>query len=168
MVNIITYKTGKQEPEYLENLSGFVETILGDFDKRDYDLNLVLCDNDFIQILNQKYRGKDGPTDVLSFSQIEGEENSEIEEDDLFDQLDDADIENLEQQPLGDVIISLDKVHAQSLEFEVTEEEELARLAIHGTLHLLGFDHEKSKDDEKVMFEKQDAYLESFLRKLAH
>lgn len=168
MVNIVNYKDSAMKHEFLGNLSEFLEFILKDFEKKEYDVNLVLCDNDFIQTLNQKYRGKDSPTDVLSFSQIEGEEHSEIDEDELFDQLEDSEIEALEDKPLGDIIISMDKVHSQSLEYQVTEEEELARLSIHGILHLLGFDHEKSPKDEEIMFHEQDKYLEHFIRKYAH
>jgi probable rRNA maturation factor len=162
MIHIINYKEGYQKHNFLENITEYVEEILREFHKSHFDLNIVLCGNSFIQSLNRKYRGKDYATDVLSFSQAQdGEEE-------FFDLLEDLERDEEDDQPLGDIIVSIDKVIEQAKEFQVTEEEELARLILHGVLHLLGFDHEKSKEEEKQMFEKEDFYITGFFKKYAH
>ncbi len=84
------------------------------------DIELILCDNKKIRALNKQYRGIDKATDVLSFP-LEA---------------------ILPNMPLGSIVISLDYVHKGAKEFGHTPQEELALLFIHGTLHLLGFDHE--------------------------
>jgi rRNA maturation RNase YbeY len=86
-------------------------------------LSLLFVGDEEIQVLNCEYRGKDKPTDVLSFSQVEGA--------------------GLVHPSLGDIVISLDTTRAQARRFGVTLDAELLRLLIHGILHLLGYDHEK-------------------------
>jgi len=86
----------------------------------DREVELILCDDERIEELNRRYRGKAKATDVLSFP-LEGD---------------------LPHQPLGTVVISLDHVREKAREFSHTQEEELALLFIHGLLHLLGYDHE--------------------------
>jgi probable rRNA maturation factor len=76
-----------------------------------------------IHKLNSSYRNKDKPTDVLSFSQLEGELG-------------------MPPESLGDVVISLDTSKKQAKEYGVTIPEEILRLLVHGVLHLCGFDHE--------------------------
>ncbi len=80
------------------------------------ELSLLLTDNDTIRELNANYRGKDRPTDVLSFP------------------MDDPVL-------MGDVVISLETTAAQAGSYGVTRDEELSRLLVHGILHLLGYDH---------------------------
>ena len=89
----------------------------------DAELSIVLTDDPTIHELNRTWRHKDKPTDVLSFSQIEGEL---IAGDDVV---------------LGDVIISTDTAQRQADERGHSLDEELCRLLVHGTLHLLGHDH---------------------------
>lgn len=162
MIEIINYRPDFKNRRLLDHLSEFAGRMLADLKKSSCDMNIVLCDDKFIRALNRKYRGKDSATDVLSFSQQEeGEEE-------FFDNLDELDRQDTGDKQLGDVIISLETAARQSKEFRVTEEEELGRLLIHGVLHLLGFDHETSKEDEKVMMKKQDAYLEKFLKNFSH
>ena len=83
----------------------------------DPEISVVLCDDLFIQGLNRDYRGKDKPTDVLSFAQ------------------DDPKI-------LGDIVISLPTTARQAEAAHWPLESEIALLAVHGLLHLLGFDDE--------------------------
>lgn len=98
-------------------------------------LNIILTDNEYIKSINSDYRGKDTPTDVISFAY----------RDDPFPVIDNP------MEELGDVFISLEKASEQAIEYEVTLAEELKRLIIHGVLHLLGYDHEKSDEEEKKM-----------------
>ncbi len=98
-------------------------------------VNLILTDNGYIKTLNSGYRGKDKPTDVISFAY----------RDDPFPA-----VENSIEE-LGDIYISLEKASEQAVEYGVTTGDELKRLIIHGILHLLGYDHERSAEDEKIM-----------------
>jgi len=157
MVHILYYEKANKKWSFLENLKEWLEKILKDFKRERFDVNVVFCDNTLIRALNKQYRGIDSPTDVLSFSMIEN-----IDDKNEIDTIDDN------NPVLGDVIISLDRAREQAEEFGVPEEEETVRLAIHGLLHLLGFDHEKSREEEKKMFKKQDAYIEGFLKRYSH
>jgi len=106
-------------------------------------ISLILSDNEYIHTINKEYRKKDNPTDVISFAYREDpfpEIETEIEE-------------------LGDIYLSLEKALEQSIEYEVTLEDEVKRLLIHGILHLIGFDHEKSDEDEKTMRDKEEEIL---------
>ncbi len=166
MVEVINYKNSFYNQYLLNYLSEFIDRILIDFKRENYDVNIVFCDNFFIQNLNKQYRGKNEPTDVLSFSMLEGEDilklPDEIEQAENDDETDNRHI------PLGDIIISIDQAEKQAKDYMVTFEEEMARLAIHGLLHLLGFDHEKFGKDETIMFKKQDEYVIKFLENYSH
>jgi len=87
--------------------------------------------------LNRDYRGKDRPTDVLAFALREGEPTPEGED------------------QLGDVIISLDTAQRQAAERSVELQAEVRDLLIHGILHLLGYDHERSADESRRMKAKE-------------
>ncbi len=161
MIHLIYYQDSTKKDHLMTALCEFLEKILLDYKKNNFDVNLVLCSNQFIQSLNRQYRRINAPTDVLSFPM---EENPENDEAPFFEE----DLDDEEQKNLGDIIISAEKALEQAREYGVTEEEELVRLAVHGILHLLGFDHEKSKEEEKKMFKKQDEYLNEFLKKYSH
>lgn len=96
------------------------------------EVSVVLCDDEYIHELNRDYRGKDSPTDVLSFALNEGESAPIV----------DGPQENL----LGDIIISLDRAVSQAEEYGHSLEREVAFLTLHGMLHLLGYDHEEEED----------------------
>ena len=113
-------------------------------------LSLLLTDNRNIQVINREYRDKDAPTDVISFAL-----NDEVE--------DEIDIIGLEDEinSIGDVIICVDIAHEQAKEYEHSFDREIGFLAVHGFLHLLGYDH-MTEEDEKEMFGKQDEILEKY------
>ena len=113
------------------------------FDK-DVEVSVSFTDNEKIRELNNKYRGKDSPTDVLSFP--------------MFDRFDD--MMYMDIVPLGDIVISLEKAKEQAHNFFHGSYHELAFLSIHSTLHLLGYDHETSKEDEEDMFRRQKEIME--------
>lgn len=98
-------------------------------------VNLILTDNEYIKTINNEYRGKDEPTDVISFAY----------RDDPFPIIDNP------MEELGDIYISLERASDQAVEYDTTLADELKRLIIHGVLHLLGYDHEKSEEEEKIM-----------------
>ena len=107
---------------------------------RQGEVSLVLTDDKYIHELNRDYRGVDRPTDVLSFAQNEGEEVQAAEE---------------AEELLGDVIISLETAQRQALEYGHGFEREVAFLAVHGVLHLLGYDH-MEEGDRAVMRGKEE------------
>lgn len=111
----------------------------------DAEVNLTVVDNEEIHRLNLEYREKDSATDVLSFPMSDGEE---------FDI-------NPETNRiiLGDIVISAEKAAEQAKEYGHSFEREMCFLATHSMLHLLGYDHEKSAKEEKIMFQKQDKIL---------
>jgi len=99
------------------------------------ELSIALVDDAAIRELNRNYRGKDRPTDVLSFSQREGEAA-------------------IDRQLLGDVVISVETARRQAERRGSTTEEELRELLVHGILHLLGYEHERSRSEARRMFRK--------------
>lgn len=105
-----------------------------------YELSILITDDDGIQKLNKEKRGKDKPTDVLSFP---------ILEKDIPDGF----------KILGEVVISIDTMRKQAREIGHTDKDEFYRLLVHGMLHLLGYDHEKSPYEEKRMHQKEDECL---------
>lgn len=112
------------------------------------EISLTFVDNEKIHQLNKEYRGKDAPTDVLSFPMFE---NGEIEYDDESD----------EPCAIGDIVISLEKAVMQAEEYGHSLEREAAFLAVHSVLHLLGFDHEVSEEDDIYMKESAEEILSS-------
>jgi len=102
-------------------------------------VNLILTDNEYIKSINTEYRGKAKSTDVISFAY----------RDDPFPIVDHP-MNNITEE-LGDIYISLEKASEQAVDFEVSFADEVKRLIIHGVLHLLGYDHELSEEDEKKM-----------------
>ncbi len=108
------------------------------------EISLLLTDDAAIQELNRDYRGKDAPTDVLSFPMNEGEDALLPEEGNLL---------------LGDIVISLEKAAAQAELYGHSLERETVFLFIHGLLHLLGYDHERGIEAEKEMFAWQEQII---------
>ena len=102
------------------------------------EVSVLLTDDAEIARLNREYRAVDSPTDVLAFSQVEGEEFAPEEEEKL----------------LGDVVISVETAERQAAEQGHSLDEELDVLLAHGLLHLLGYDHEEPQE-ERAMFARQ-------------
>ena len=105
------------------------------------EMSLSFVSKEEIQEINRDYRGKDVPTDVISFAL-----NDEIED---------------EFNSIGDIIICVDIAREQAQEYNHSFNREIGFLAVHGFLHLLGYDH-MNEEDEKEMFDKQEAILEEF------
>ena len=105
------------------------------------NMSVILIDDDKMHELNKEYRGVDRTTDVLSFAL---EDNEDIK---------------LPIRELGDVFVSIPKMLEQAKEFNHSEKRELSFLVCHGLLHLLGYDHTRSEEDEKIQFGLQDQIL---------
>ena len=128
----------------LENINDFLNFVVKKEKLENCLFNVIIVDNDYIHKLNKEYRGIDRPTDVISFA-LEDEEDSI----------------KLDFRVLGDIYISLDKTYEQSKLYDHSFLRELSFLTIHGLLHLLGYDH-MVKEDEEVMFKKQEELLNEF------
>lgn len=115
---------------------------------RPAELSVVITDDPAIRALNREYRETDAPTDVLSFSQTEGEAFA---------------VPDGGTPHLGDVIISLETARRQANDGGLAVQDEMAHLLVHGILHLLGYDHE-GNDDETVMRAHEDAILGAHAR----
>ena len=105
---------------------------------RSCEVAITFCDNEYIKKLNSEYRGKNTPTDVLSFPMY-----------DFSDEGEDALIEG-ERVPLGDIVISLERAEEQARELGNSFLEEVAFLTVHSVLHLLGYDHERDKESDEA------------------
>lgn len=104
------------------------------------NISLAFVEKKEIQKLNKKYRGKNKPTDVLSFSQVEGEKMPNAKDD------------------LGEIVICPDVAKENAKKFGVSQKFEITKIFVHGILHLLGYDHENGKDAEKMEV-KEKKYL---------
>jgi len=111
------------------------------------EVSLVITDDDEVQQLNREYRGVDKPTDVLSFPQDEGVGES-------------FPLVGPVPRPLGDIVISGERVRAQAADYGHSQRRELAYLAVHGLLHLLGFDHETDTERETMRRAEESALAE--------
>ncbi|MBH0168658.1 MAG: rRNA maturation RNase YbeY [Bacillota bacterium] len=113
------------------------------------EVSITIVSKERIQEINKEYRQKDSVTDVISFAMEEmGEDETEI-------------IGGEETRFLGDIIICLDVAKEQAEEYGHSLEREMGFLAVHGFLHLLGYDH-MNDEDEKRMFGRQEEILEQY------
>ena len=112
------------------------ESILLFLECENQELSGLLADDRKIRTLNKQYRGQDRATDVLSFSQNDGEKNTP------------------NSHLMGDEVITTVTAKRQAAEHGLTLEEEIVLLLIHGILHLLGFDHERSNEEARHMKQK--------------
>lgn len=134
---------GIAEPAWLDSVGRFAAKVLARLALDDWDLSILVCDDDCIARLNSTYRHKEGSTDVLSFSQ--GEWYS---------------IGNSRRYLAGDVVLSIDAVQSNAREFNVPVDEELRRLLVHGILHLADRDHD-SNDVIEPMLVEQESIMEA-------
>jgi probable rRNA maturation factor len=130
----------------LEQLATCLRRVLASEDiAGSVEISLVFSDDDEVRDLNREYRGLDEPTDVLSFAQEEGDPAPSL-------------IARGLPRLLGDVVISVERAEAQAAEYGHSFRREVAYLAVHGLLHLLGYDHETVAERE-LMRQKEEAAL---------
>ena len=135
------YREADLAPLPLEELTRFVLASEGRPDATEVSISFV--DDEVIAELNEKYRGKSGPTDVLSFECDGCGDEPGAAAGDVFE--------------LGDVIIAPDVAERQTAEFATTFEEEVSLLLVHGLLHQCGYDH--VVDEEAEVMEAREAEL---------
>jgi probable rRNA maturation factor len=138
-----------------ENLRAVIDHLLDQVGQPTAELTLVVTDDAAVQALNRDYRGVDAPTDVLSFAaQEEADDAPELA--DLPPELA-AELANY----LGDVIIAYPYATRQASHYQNSVAAELRLLAVHGVLHLLGYDH-ATPDEEAAMWTLQSTILAPF------
>ena len=118
------------------------ETLKYEGVESDCEVSVTFTDNEGIHTLNKEYRNIDRPTDVLSFPQVDYESGESAE------------------GALGDIVLSLERADEQAKEFGHSFERECAFLCVHSVLHLLGYDHELSDEDDADMRKRQREIME--------
>lgn len=136
--------SNKKLVEETEQMKDFIKYCVKKLKLKNVIFNVIIVSNKKIHEINKKYRKIDKPTDVISFALEDSKENF-----------------TPKIRMLGDIYISYEKVKSQALEYNHSLVRELCFLAIHGLLHLLGYDHMK-KEDEIRMFELQKELLDSY------
>lgn len=112
----------------------------------DTELSVTFTDNEGIRAINAQFRGIDKPTDVLSFPLTDYESV-------------DFPVADEPESSLGDIVISLERADEQAREFGHSFEREVAFLTVHSMLHLLGYDHVDSEEDDAEMRRRQREIL---------
>jgi probable rRNA maturation factor len=137
---IFVNKTEKEVPEtFLTDWVQEVEALLlknnVEIPKPAEELILVFVDEAGMHDLNKEFRSKDRPTDVLSFAPVE-------------------------ESCLGELVFCREVIEVNAKDHGLSYEAELAYMCLHGILHLLGYDHEESEEEAKIMFSLQDSIFE--------
>ena len=137
-IQVINKTKNKIDVDKIVELSNNILSEENLLEKNSY-INIVITDDEEMTEYNKKFRNKDGPTDVLSFEY------------------------GLNEETIGDIVISYETVARQAPEYNNSMETELYLMIIHGILHLLGYDHEKNEKEAKIMFDKQDYYSSKYI-----
>ena len=141
-MEILIQNRQKKSEINLKRIKIRIERILEVLKCDDVEISFLFVDNQEIQKLNSQYRNIDKPTDVLSFPQGEEQVNQE------------------HRRILGDVVISPEMAQAHARDFGHSFEKEIDILITHGILHLLGYDHEGSKEGEELMVKMENVVKE--------
>lgn len=132
---------GVRAPVDPERVEAAVRHVLRAEGVEEAEISLALLDDAAIAAMNQEYLEHEGPTDVITFAMHEGDE-----------------------PPLGDIYVGVEQAARQAAEFGATPAEEVLRLAVHGALHVLGYEHPEGPERvESEMFIRQEELLRSFL-----
>jgi len=126
----------------IQYLNSLIERTLHHEHVNNAIFSIILVGNEEIQEINRTYRNIDRVTDVISFALEDYEDTI-----------------SLDYRMLGDIYIAVPRMKEQAVTYGHSEERELAFLVVHGLLHLLGYDHTKGEEEEKVMFALQEELL---------
>ncbi|MBQ3966392.1 MAG: rRNA maturation RNase YbeY [Treponema sp.] len=148
---LVSVQEDMENPSWLESIEPYMQKVLSALNFDGEEISVLFCNDAFIQELNKEYRNIDAPTDVLSF-----ESGDEYTDEDGKVWL-----------SMGDIIISVETVPKNAAYFGVSQNEELKRLLIHGTLHLNGYDHgeahiEPGVEPDDEMLKLQETVLSGF------
>ena len=119
------------------DFSKWISEVILSENKKEGEINYIFCDDDYLLEINQQYLDHDTLTDIISFDYSVGNELH------------------------GDVFVSIQRVRENAAEFEVTFEEELKRVMVHGLLHYCGY-KDKSEKDKREMRLKEDEKIKLF------
>ena len=128
--SVLDKQWNKSLPDFKQTISNAAKHIFNEliqFKDKSYEISFLMVNNDYIKELNVNYRSEDSATNVLSFPMIDSNSLQH---------------ENI----LGDVVISIDKILSESNEQKIEVNEYLAKISIHGILHLLGYNHISDND----------------------
>ncbi|MBN2038824.1 MAG: rRNA maturation RNase YbeY [Spirochaetes bacterium] len=146
-MKISIYKEGEIDLPFhnisRRNIKKFIKKTCAALNLKKAEVTVVICDNNYIRQINRDYRKKNKPTDVISFPGYS------------------LSIPNITMQSeyLGEIYLSLEKALENAMEFNNNFTEEVKWLIVHGILHLTGYDHEKSDEDDIKMREKEKEIL---------
>jgi probable rRNA maturation factor len=150
LINNLQSKVPAGEP-----LTGLLEQMiqygLNFYQKDEAEISIILVDDAYIQNLNSEYRGLDQPTDVLSFAMVDEQPGTPALNSDQLEL----------PELLGDIFISAERAVEQAESYGHSLEREICYLAIHGLLHLLGFDHNEPEETE-AMRQAEEAILAKY------
>jgi rRNA maturation RNase YbeY len=141
---VLVSHRGRRAPALARRLGRNARRLLRGLGLADAELSVMLVSDAEMRKLNRRWRGKDRATDVLSFSQVEGAGRAP-------------------SGLLGDVVISVDTARRQAAERAAPLGREGDRLLVHGLLHLLGYDHERSPAEARRM-QRRERTLRAWLR----
>lgn len=130
------YETEFELPNEMQ-LSNWLSQVILSENKKEGDINYIFCDDEYLLNINQQYLDHDTLTDIISFDYTVGNELH------------------------GDIFVSIERVRENAQDFNVTFDEELKRVLVHGVLHYCGF-KDKSEEDEKLMRQKEDEKIKMF------
>ncbi len=137
-MKILIRNRQRYRPLDKKRLTKAADSILTFLNQTEAELSILFVGDKKMKELNSLYRGKNKSTDVLSFE--------------AGIPIDDSTANNV----LGDIVINIPRAESQANDYGLTFYEELYRLLIHGTLHLIGYDHELSKYEERKMKKKEE------------
>jgi probable rRNA maturation factor len=139
---ILKDESGKKHKRDCKEYRDIIKSVFKTIDDN-HEMNIIFVDKDTIHQINRDYRGIDRVTDVISFALHDNDEMMDLPEEEI---------------ELGDIFICVDRAIEQASEYGHSVAREVGFLAVHGYLHLKGYDH-MTPEDEKVMFAKQDEIL---------
>lgn len=134
------------EPVWLGSVVPFLLRCLDILGRKDWEVSVLFCSRTSMMEYNETYRNKTGPTDVLSFCQIE--DSSSIPLSGRF--------------LAGDIVVCPDYVKENADYFSESFNRELSRVLVHGILHLSGLDHEGNNADEPMLVEQERILVQLF------
>jgi probable rRNA maturation factor len=117
--------------------SSWISNVISSENKKEGDINYIFCDDEYILEINKQYLDHDYYTDIISFDYSVGNELH------------------------GDIFVSIERVRENAIEFEVTFNEELKRVLVHGVLHYCGY-KDKTEEEELLMRSKEDEKIKMF------
>ena len=120
-----------------DQIATWISKVILSENKKEGEINYIFCDDDYLLNLNEKYLDHDTLTDIISFDYSVGNEIH------------------------GDIFISTERVLENAADFNVSFQEELQRVLVHGVLHYCGY-KDKSEDDEQLMRNKEDEKIKMF------